>query len=111
MEPRERKIEVVLEEILKQQKEFTSQVLCLLGLQNKEIYSTNEAAMFLGLRPGYIYQLVHQKKIKPVCDKKKEKLRFRRSDLELYLVGNSATNNFSVDYDSFEKDIIDKWNK
>lgn len=71
--------------LVQSQKEFVEKALLLLSLGTKDIYSNKEAAAFLDLKPDYIYQLVHQRKLTPIGGRTKGKSYFRRSDLEAYL--------------------------
>jgi len=70
----------------KSQEEFTKKALLILSLGVKNIYSTEEAAAFLDLSPDYIYQLIHQKKLRPIKGSGKKKNYFRKKHLEDYLM-------------------------
>lgn len=93
------------------QKEFTSKALQLLALGTKNIYSRDEAALFLNLDPDYLYQLKHHGKLKAYKKKGQKKIYFRKEDLEAYLVGDIIEEDKSDFYDAFEQEILERWKK
>ena len=56
-------------------------------IQNENPLDINEAAAFLRLKPNYIYQLVHGRKL-PAFKPGGKKLYFRKCDLEAYAFRN-----------------------
>jgi len=92
--------------LVKAQTEFTSKALMILSLGVKNIYSKEEAALFLNLDPDYLYQLKFHNKIKAYKKKGQKKIYFKREDLEKYVLSDDEAN-----CDDFEKEIIDKWKK
>ncbi|MGV0966960.1 helix-turn-helix domain-containing protein [Empedobacter falsenii] len=99
-------LELTILMMLEKQNEFYNQALMKLSMNNKEYYSRDEAAQFLNLEPDYIYQLVHQGRLKKVNNPSNKKLYFKRSDLVEYITGNSKEG-----LDTFEEEILEKWNK
>lgn len=58
-------------------------------LASKEIYTTAEACMFLGVKRNYLYELVRNRKI-PYFKSRGGKLTyFKRNDLEAWMTDNN----------------------
>lgn len=96
--------------LIDSQKEFTAKALQMLALGTKNIYSKEEAALFLNLDPNYLYQLKHHGKLKAYRKKGQKKIYFKKEDLENYLLGESIEES-NDDYDEFEEEILKTWKK
>lgn len=101
-------LEEQLISLVKAQTEFTSKALMILSLGVKNIYSKEEAALFLNLDPDYLYQLKFHNKIKAYKKKGQKKIYFKKEDLENYILSDDGDEANCID---FEKEIIDKWKK
>ncbi|MCA4809588.1 MULTISPECIES: helix-turn-helix domain-containing protein [Empedobacter] len=99
-------LELTILMMLEKQNEFYDQALMKLSINNKEYYSRDEAAEFLNLEPDYIYQLVHQGRLKKVDNPNNKKLYFRKSDLIDYITGKSE-----IKSETIEEEILNNWNK
>ncbi|WP_291091267.1 helix-turn-helix domain-containing protein [Empedobacter sp. UBA7494] len=99
-------LELTILMMIEKQNNFFDQALSKISLNNKEFYSRDEAAQFLNLDPDYIYQLVHQGRLKKIDNPNNKKLYFHKSDLIEYITGKSNS-----DSDTFEDEILGKWNK
>ena len=71
-------LESQMSTLVNSQKEFTSKALQMLALGTKNIYSKEEAALFLNLDPDYLYQLKHHGKLKAYKKKGQKKIYFRK---------------------------------
>ena len=91
------------------QENFNRQILNVLKLSTKKIYSVEEAALFLDLKPESLYQLRHHGKIKAQKKKGQKKIYFLKSDLEDYLL--NEFHHEEVEFEAFENEILQKWNK
>ena len=69
------------EEFLTQLQEIRNATL----LQSKDIYNTDEACLFLGVKKSYLYELVRKKKIKHFKSAGGKLTYFRRKDLEKWM--------------------------
>ena len=58
-------------------------------LQNKEIYNTEEACLFLGIKKNSLYNLVKKRKIKFFKSKGGKLTYFNRKDLEKWMTAIS----------------------
>ncbi len=103
-------LEEQISTLVNSQKEFTSKALQMLALGTKNIYSKEEAALFLNLDPDYLYQLKHYGKLKAYRKKGQKKIYFKKEDLENYLLGESIEES-NDDYDEFEEEILNRWKK
>lgn len=103
-------LETQISTLVNSQKEFTSKALQMLALGTKNIYSKEEAALFLNLDPDYLYQLKHHGKLKAYRKKGQKKIYFKKEDLENYLLGESIEES-NDNYDDFEEEILRKWKK
>ena len=75
----------------------------LLNLASKSILNTQEAAEYLSLSIGYLYQLTSQKKI---AFYKTGKLNyFKKTDLDNYLLSSPQES-----IKEFEQDVYNNWN-
>lgn len=97
--------------LVNSQREFTSKALQMLALGTKNIYSKEEAALFLNLDPDYLYQLKHHGKLKAYKKKGQKKIYFRKEDLEAYLLGDTIEESKDSNYDAFEQEILTRWKK
>lgn len=100
-------LELTILIMIEKQNSFFDQALSKISLNNKEFYSRNEAAQFLNLDPDYIYQLVHQGKLKKINNPKNGKLYFKKSDLIDYILGDNKEDNT----EEFESEVLNRWNK
>ncbi len=57
-------------------------------LASKDIYTTAEACLFLGVKRSYLYELVRNRKIKHYKSRGGKLTYFRRSDLEEWMTHN-----------------------
>lgn len=55
-------------------------------LQSKDIYNTDEACLFLGVKKAYLYELVRNQKIHYFKSAGGKLTYFRRSDLEKWML-------------------------
>ncbi len=94
--------------ILQRQEVILSKILSSLQFPSKKFLSKEEAAQFLNVSPDYIYQLVHQRRIRPIKNKGQKKLYFLKEDLENYIMGSSSDDK---NYQNFEEDIEREWKK
>lgn len=104
-------LETQISTLVNSQKEFTSKALQMLALGTKNIYSKEEAALFLNLDPDYLYQLKHHGKLRAYKKKGQKKIYFKKEDLEAYLLGEAIEESAVEDYDDFEAEILDKWKR
>ncbi|UUW09797.1 helix-turn-helix domain-containing protein [Flavobacterium plurextorum] len=81
------RLELMVLELAKKQDAFIKKALMKLSLNNKDVYSSEEAAEFLSIEVKYIYQLTHQRKIRYSKKKGQKKIYFRKADLLDYLNG------------------------
>ncbi|MEG1236001.1 MAG: helix-turn-helix domain-containing protein [Flavobacterium sp.] len=81
------RLELIVLELAKKQDAFIKKALMKLSLNNKDVYSSEEAAEFLSIEVKYIYQLTHQRKIRYSKKKGQKKIYFRKADLLDYLNG------------------------
>ncbi|KUJ60625.1 hypothetical protein AR687_16480 [Flavobacteriaceae bacterium CRH] len=81
------RLELIVMELAKKQDAFIKKALMKLSLNNKDVYSSEEAAEFLSIEVKYIYQLTHQRKIRYSKKKGQKKIYFRKADLLDYLNG------------------------
>ncbi|MEG1022830.1 MAG: helix-turn-helix domain-containing protein [Flavobacterium sp.] len=81
------RLELIVLELAKKQDAFIKKALMKLSLNNKDVYSSEEAAEFLSIEVKYIYQLTHQRKIRYSKKKGQKKIYFRKTDLLDYLNG------------------------
>lgn len=101
-------LELTLLMMIEKQNSFFDQALSKITLNNKEFYSRDEAAQFLNLDPDYIYQLVHQGRLKKIDNPNNKKLYFHKSDLIEYITGKAD----KVDrLNEFENEVLERWNK
>ncbi len=59
-------------------------------LASKEIYTTAEACMFLGVKRNYLYELVRNDKIPHFKSRGGKLTYFKRKDLEEWMTGGNA---------------------
>lgn len=57
-------------------------------LSSKDIYTTTEASLFLGVKRSYLYELVRNRKIKHYKSRGGKLTYFRRQDLEEWMTHN-----------------------
>ncbi len=57
-------------------------------LASKDIYTTAEACLFLGVKRSYLYELVRNRKIKHYKSRGGKLTYFRRGDLEEWMTHN-----------------------
>lgn len=105
-------LENKVSEMAKSQEDFVKKALLLMSLNVKDIYSKEEAAVFLNLSPDYLYQLNHHGKLKAIKQRGQKKIYFRKTDLENYLLNQTTSERSEKEaYKAFEDDIKQAWKK
>ena len=59
-------------------------------LASKTVYNTAEAAEFLGIKRGFLYELVRNRKLTHFRSKGGKLIYFKRKDLEAWMTYNSV---------------------
>lgn len=59
-------------------------------LSSKDIYTTTEACLFLGVKRSYLYELVRNRKIKHYKSRGGKLTYFKRKDLEEWMTFNTV---------------------
>lgn len=91
------------------QEEFYQKHFLKLSSASKNILTQTEAADYLGLKPDYLNQLTHHKKLKFTKKEGRKAKYFLKCDLDEYMSGETESSHSEEDL--IEKEILQSWSK